>query len=359
MYARTRSFAARCLRSKPTSKSVGTLLFKRKLFHEETGPHAKRAKIGPPEEKPSIQPLQPLQVCPQLYSPNCTTLLDLIDKYKNTYFIKSWKKKNHDMHIIQAHLFHSQEKDIQVSVNGNLKTIPKMSKMWKVRAINTSQSYSIEEHLVDYEDYNRIVKTTDKFTSDHVYLSPDKWKRNWSFISHIKCQQELNPKTERRVVYLDAPAALTTNMLVSSGLYSSPHQLQVPNVNPEFLSQAQKNFSSLATCHHRSFFEWLRDLPTRDIQDGFDVGADYCSTFSGNRHMKPKVDLALMFRRSILARKGGVLWLTFCVRPFTVKSVYKAVAQWISFEAKKNNYTLKLLEKGDYNGMVYYMFVTV
>lgn len=350
MFTATRSFATRHLRSKSSTTSI--LGIKRKFlqYDDVISSVSKRAKTT---RKFSNQKLQSCDM--ELHR----QMSNVIPEYNSTYYIKSWRQKPNPItaHILQAQLINTNEAgETQVSINGKMKTLPSHVKMWKIKVLY--QNGTIKEHLIDYDDYIRVYPK-DNFTSDHVYLSPPKWKRNWSFVSNISRQQEMNPRPFRRVVYLDAPEALTTNMLVSSGLFSDPSQLHVPNVNPEFLAMAQKNFESLATFRYCSFYEWLRDFPTEEIKDGFDVGADYCSTFSGNSTLKPKIDLTVMFQRSILARKGGVLWLTFCIRPFCIESVKKSVEGWIYPTAKENGYTLNLLDTNTYNGMIYYMFVTV
>ena len=134
----------------------------------------------------------------------------------------------------------------------------------------------------------------------------------------------------------------------------------MPNVNVNFLKKAPKDFQNFATFHLGSLYEWMRDLSIDKCQNGFDVGGDYCCTFEGNQFIKPKADLTLMFQKEILAKKNGVLWLTFSYRckGGGIQVTKQKITTWIQQISLVCGYKMKLLDIGNYGQMVYCFYVS-
>ena len=223
-------------------------------------------------------------------------------------------------------------------------------KGWLVTALDDFTRQPTK-YVTDYKSYIRHPKF--QFDSSPAQWSSDKWKRNWSFVQLLT----KHPRETRRVVYLDSTAALTTNMMVSSNQFPDKGSLIVPNPDPDFCSKAPADFSSRAFHYKGSLFEWMRDQADRH-DDGYDFGADYCCTFTGNQSVLPKADLHLMFREGLLARNNGILWLTFSVRGVGKERTHHMVTTWLDAVSRHYGYNLELVESDCYHNMYYFFFVS-
>lgn len=257
------------------------------------------------------------------------------EQYNQAYYIKNWESLSHKPWIVQTLLSDSGKSWIIVYFDPLTKTQ--------------------KQTTVDYDDYKRVLCSTDNFNDQLDTLTTEKWNKNFLFVQYM-----LNhPRKDRLVVYLDAISALTTKYVHSTGIFQ-PHQLHVPNVDVDFLKKAPGNFQKLATFYLASLYEWMRDLSSDKCKEGFDVGGDYCCTFEGNQFIKPKADLTLMFQKGILAKKNGVLWLTFSYRykGGGIDVTKQNITTWIQQVSSHYNYKMKCLEMGNYGQMVYCYYVS-
>ena len=286
-----------------------------------------------------------------------TSPRDPFVEYQRVYYIKEWKRDCGDYPIYKAEMVKCSKENINVQtvLEDDFETITKDEKrMWVITAQDFDRE--IKEFLVDWEDYKRIKYPKDRFNPSASIISLPKWKSNFSFASLISKY----PRDNRQVVYLESEAALTTQMLHATKLLRR-HQLHVPNVNPHFLqkiSHRNPHAKSLATFYQRSLFEWMRDVPNPGEE--FDVGADYCCTWNGNPLIKPELDMTLMFQKSILAKKDGILWITVSYRQKnnSIEKTKKDVCDSISWLAMYYGYNIQLIETGSYHGIVYFFFKT-
>jgi hypothetical protein len=284
-----------------------------------------------------------------------TTTIDPYDAYKNTYYVKPWVKDYGYLPIIESQL-------ILTKMNETGKQIPYKEGdpipegMKKMRIVTTKlNNGKLERNLIDVDEYQGVTFSPDQFEGDLEGLKKEKWRRNDEFIYLLRKHDRPN----RKIVYLDSPALLTTRYLDATGLFSKD-DLFVPNIDLDFSQKINSSHRDLFTLFQCSIYEWMRDLPPHLCKFCFDVGMDYCCTFHGNDKVKPKADLALMFQNGILAKHNGVLWLTFSYRQKNngVEKTTREVSEWIQMVAKENDYQIKLVSSGSYRGVVYFYFVT-
>jgi hypothetical protein len=215
-----------------------------------------------------------------------------------------------------------------------------------------------EWRTVRDNDYQRVRCSPDAYRNDQSEASDHKLKRNFTFGSLLLKYF----RHGRRVMVLDNPEALTTKFLISTGLFGkdAAKRIHVPNLNANFEKEAGISFARRASFHHCSLFEFIRDT-SLSLADGWDVAADLCCGFNGNQWVIPKADIDLLFRRKVLARHHGVLWLTFSCRGsgLSAEQLQLDVPAFVQERAREFGYQIKLEEMGSYCAMVYFFFVTI
>lgn len=167
------------------------------------------------------------------------------------------------------------------------------------------------------------------------------------------------PRTRREVVLLDHYRLRTSRALVPLGFRRS--QLHLPNPDPHFVSSTHSSWLERhVTYTPETLFEWInrQDTEDEDLVAAFDVLADYCCTWEGDAKCQPSVDLHALFRKTLLAKKNGVLWLTFSTRGSSAHDVLASVKAWVQQEALHFDYTLSVAYEKTYGHIVTLVYVT-
>jgi hypothetical protein len=146
------------------------------------------------------------------------------------------------------------------------------------------------------------------------------------------------PRNGRRVVYLDDLSGSTTNLL-STVIHIPPNRLYCPHPDPNILKKMKKQTLLQATYSSQYLFEWIRDC---DFKQCFDVGMDYSCSFAGNQHIKPQSDLIMLFKRGLLARDNGVLWLSVTG---TDEATLATIPQFVEDLARDCGYSLSRIHE--------------
>lgn len=166
------------------------------------------------------------------------------------------------------------------------------------------------------------------------------------------------PRERREVVLLDGYNLRTSTHLSRAGLKRK--QLHVPNPDPHFPERAGPRAQRLATVTPETLVDWVdrQDTEHEDSVATFDVLADYCCTWEGNDNVSPSLDLHAIFRKTLLAKRNGILWLTFSARTKKSEAVKAKVNRWLQEEALHFDYTLTLAYEKNYGNMVTLIYVT-
>jgi hypothetical protein len=154
----------------------------------------------------------------------------------------------------------------------------------------------------------------------------------------------------RRAIVLDHSSLNTSHML--AGLDFTPADIHVPNPDLNITS-------SVGVITQQTLFQYLNAFDP-DTSDQFHCLFDYCCTFEGGPLCQPTLDLHEMFRKTVLPRQLGVLWLTFSTRgtPGGGEAVAQTVESWLQAEALHFAYTLTLAYQWSYGTVVTLIYVT-
>lgn len=222
----------------------------------------------------------------------------------------------------------------------------------RANAVIVAHCRAIDSFLICEMDSN----TMETFVTRRIKLGDEKFSSikttkinvNREFATAVQKQGNVSSS---QVIYLDSEFGLTSSFLAIAKFRQD--QLFVPNVLPQL-----KNVNDAATwIPNTTMFEFLRDYDgPKNISH---IGYDACCSPNGNStYCKPFVDLELLFSSSILARNGGVLWVTFCIRGLKVK--VKDIQSRIQKLAVSYGYNLEEYSIGLYdNGrMAYFIFIS-
>ena len=169
------------------------------------------------------------------------------------------------------------------------------------------------------------------------------------------------PRKRQEVVLLDHYSMRTTRTMARCGL--KPAQIHVPNPDPDFVKKAGLYASKQATVTCETLFEWANRQDTEDeeLVGAFDVLADFCCSWEGNPQCRPTLDLHTIFRKTLLAKSDGILWVTFSLPLFAKGStadVGKKVKAWLQQEALHFDYCLNFVCERSYGRIVTLIFMT-
>jgi len=185
------------------------------------------------------------------------------------------------------------------------------------------------------------------------------WRRDKNNINEIVCTlMKRFPRERREVVVLDH-YDLRTSTLVASRLGLEPECIHVPNPNKNMCELHAE--STVATVTSTSLIRWIaqQDTEEQDTVSSFDVLADYCCTLEGSDQCSPTVDLNLMFRKTLLAKRNGVLWITFSCRGQSPVEVRDRFHAWVRSTATNFDYVVNLAFERVYGaGMLTMIYVT-
>lgn len=164
-------------------------------------------------------------------------------------------------------------------------------------------------------------------------------------------------RARAKAVILDHYDMLTTRTVKHHYVAGALH---VPNPDPYFQQFANQSALRSVNYSQRTLLEWINEQDGEDDNtvNRFDVLADYCCTWEGNMHCSPSVDLHAMFRKTLLARKRGLLWLTFSTRGTSAEATSVSVKQWLQEESLHFNYVLRLVYERVYGTVVTFIFVS-
>jgi hypothetical protein len=169
------------------------------------------------------------------------------------------------------------------------------------------------------------------------------------------------PRKRQEAVVLDHYSLQTTATLSKCGL--SAEQIHVPNPDPLFRQFAVPDRLKQATVTCETLFQWetRQDTEDEDCVGLFDVMADFCCTFEGNSWCSPTADLNLMFRKTLLAKSNGILWVTFSRPMFTKNSsaeISTRIRNWLRQTAMQFDYILSTVRDVCYGNMVTQVYMT-
>lgn len=159
-----------------------------------------------------------------------------------------------------------------------------------------------------------------------------------------------------QAIVLDHYDLRTSTMLRRLGLASD--HIFLPNPAPDFAQRAKHK--GVATHSPQTLFQFIHTLDDEQALGPFLCLFDFCCTFRGGPLCQPTVDLHTMFRKTLLAKGRGVLWLTFSVRGMDggAVAVLAEVEAWLQAEALIFNYTLTRAYTHTYGTVVTMLYVT-
>lgn len=251
-------------------------------------------------------------------------------------------------------------------------------------------TYKTHEREVEWIDDNGRLQVSRIRTEEHRHVKitakhfdekrgSNKWKSDKMHINRIVSHLiDILPRKRREIVVLDHYDMQTTRMLnkickLSVSKYKlkrrplikhtpllSASQIHVPNPDPLFLDRVSAKNAKLATITQETLLEWINRQDTEDeeLVGAFDVLADYCCTWEGDSRCCPSLDMHSMFRKTLLAKKNGVLWLTFSFRGSDANTVRTKVDNWLEREALLFDYSLTLAYTKTYGTVVTMIYVT-
>lgn len=225
--------------------------------------------------------------------------------------------------------------------------------------VTVYQNERVCTYLTDVGDYQHVDSAVDKFDLASCDID-EKLKVNALFVKILRN----HPRPHRRAVYLDAPQLLTTLNLLASNLFEGKDALHIPNLNANFKEAVIKgnngDLLNKITVHHMSMYECIRDVLC-DSPLKWDVGFDYCCTLDGNKSIRPRDDIELLFLLRLVPRHNGVLWFTFSHRRAgtSIESTSDDLYKLLLKVASKNGYgNIKRVAEKPYSGVVYFIYVT-
>ena len=313
-----------------------------------------------------------LPPCPQPFRPEVTnehtfantpdnpfeetfTPLDFAEAYKSAYWITGWTK---DIPIERVETM-KYFKDGQLPPVPCNTDEPLENDMKLVAKVWVKKDGMLHSYLVDYDRYQRPDCSIDQFDDSDVDL--DKFARNSEWRDHIS-KYHIDGTA---MIILDSPKAMTTNFIASiereGQRIFTAQDLIVPNTSAKFLDDALPSFSSRASYCHASIGEFLRDLPDHFFKNGCHLAMDYCCTANGNSNIKPLADITLAFKRQILRKINGCLWLTVSFRGFDLQTTKKRLLDYVMNASKFYGYTLEWLNPVHFRynrHMLYFFFVS-
>ncbi len=171
-------------------------------------------------------------------------------------------------------------------------------------------------------------------------------------------------REDRKIMYLDGPQGYTTSVLAK---HFKPDQLHAVNANPLFKNHPVLKKTLTFQC---LVYEMIRDAAPyskgrKMITLSYDLLLDYCCTFEGNDVCRPKKDLELAFHKQLLAKKNGILWLTFCLRSPSGRKFPNTIGnikEFLITEGSNYGYNFKILNEGQYgvgNSMYFIILKTM
>ncbi len=324
---------------------------KRILMDERSSAFSTEEKVRLSFQEIYNVPFNPFDQPDDPYEP-----LDFPTMYKGAYQIQGWPK---DIPIERVETMKCAKDGLSVPILWNTdQAMPLdfqlMAKVW-VKKDGLLQGY-----LVDYERYVRPDESKDRF--DDSDPKSDKTERNSQWRNIVaKFHRE-----GTKMIILDSPQAATTNTVIAiernGKRIFSKEDLVVPNMDPDFEKYNLPSFQDRATYCHASVGEFIRDVPDDIFRKGCHFAADYCCTVEGNAHVKPFADLTLFFKRQLLPKKNGCLWLTFSLRgKKTVEATKQEVIDFMLATARHYGYKLEWLNPQfyTYQRMIYFYFVSI
>lgn len=218
---------------------------------------------------------------------------------------------------------------------------------WLIQTFTSAKKRAKKWFFVPEAEYRRP-KIKDRFLSKHL-VTPDKFVRNCSVVHYMAQYSRPN----RNVVVLDSPSTQTVSLLRRAGV----DRIVVANPDETFLKHAPADFPR-DQLFSGTMMEFIRNR--RDKAE-YDVLADYCCTFKGDGIRNcPREDLTELFKRGVLARHNGLLWLTFSTRGCNPDATMSTVRAFVATTAATSGYSLKLLESDFYSSrrMMFLYFVS-
>ena len=195
---------------------------------------------------------------------------------------------------------------------------------------------------------------------DDTDVNDDKWENEKNRVNKVVCLLKSMLRRKRQEVVVLDHYKMRTSTLLAKELGLKRTQIHVPNPDPDFTTKIGSRLAKIATVTHETLFEWInrQDTEDEDLVAAFDVLADYCCTWEGNGQCEPSVDLHAMFRKTLLAKTNGVLWLTFSTRASSASEVANKVKRWVAEEALHFDYALNLAYEQAYGTVVTFVYVT-
>ena len=191
-------------------------------------------------------------------------------------------------------------------------------------------------------------------TSDYQKKNDDTFEKQHINKVLGKLMKSLNHGTGSKAIVLDHFSLKTSRMLSKLGL--ARDNIHVPNLDPAFNEITQ----NVAIVSQQTLFAYLNAFDVEKDSGKFNCFLDYCCTFEGNAMCQPTLDLHEIFRKSVLPRQRGVLWLTFSTRgtPGGASAVGAVVEKWLQDEALYFAYTVSLAYHWSYGTVLTLIYVT-
>ena len=191
-------------------------------------------------------------------------------------------------------------------------------------------------------------------TSDYQKKNDDTFEKQHINKVLGKLMKSLNHGTGSKAIVLDHFSLKTSRMLSKLGL--ARDNIHVPNLDPAFNEITQ----NVAIVSQQTLFAYLNAFDVEKDSGKFNCFLDYCCTFEGNAMCQPTLDLHEIFRKSVLPRQRGVLWLTFSTRgtPGGASAVGAVVEKWLQEEALYFAYTVSLAYHWSYGTVLTLIYVT-
>lgn len=213
------------------------------------------------------------------------------------------------------------------------------------------------------KDYVQPLESLDHYNEEQSRTNPNKWCQNGDLTTLFNLYQ----RPDRHAVLLEAAAGNTVRALMNTREFygrDAKDRIHVPNMDPEFAKKLDPTYFQYCTVHHCTVYAFMRDRALALCPHGFDVLADYCCSWHGNEAVKPQADIEWMFAEGVLARRNGILWLTFSIgdgnRGSTKQGLLQAIPEFVYQKAKQYGYKVELIRQmsDPYEGMVTFKFVT-
>jgi hypothetical protein len=215
---------------------------------------------------------------------------------------------------------------------------------FQVKAFGDDKWYLVEESEIQWITSPEAKYMT--YDSDSVTMEKIVMNTRWIQL----CDNIGN----RHGLVLDSIQGLTCTVSLASTLFST---IVVPNFTPGFMDVfAVKD--ARVNVYPGALYEYLVG---ESHEATYDVCMDYCCTLYGSEQaVQPRVDLSVLFRKQLLRKKDGVLWLTFSTRS-AGNSIARTRTDTIAFVQElsdKYAYRTNLIETGSYGQMCYFLYKT-